>query len=286
MKRLLSISVAGALIAIGILFANFYEQIQAQTGHSTVTIANFIYDDTITGAEFVRTGSPALNFTAALDQTLNSEYILFVNGMNTINFYLAVPTGGSVRFEGANGTEWETISMRSMSDDLLRSTTDADGYYIGSVAGFTRFRFKVAAAGSAPGIIYGNLTQPVSVLEGIEFGNPPHRFGYDPIHVDASYATQQTNTAIFTADSSKKSVVTDAYIVVSGTTDCRIEVFDETNSSGNRLFAADVEVSTNKNFVWGHTFSTPYVASAVGNSWRITTSAACKVDLAGHGYQF
>lgn len=208
-------------------------------------------------------------------------------GYSTITARVTAPTGGEVCFEGTvDGINWDGITLRSLKNDIFEQVTDNNSDFIGSISGLRKFRFRTCSAGSAVGTVMGRAMKEVSTLEGIEFGYPPHRFGYTPIHVDASYATAQTGTVIFTADSDKKSVVTDIYLVVSGTTDGNIKIFDETDATGNYLFKATVEVSTNKNFVFSHNFSTPYISSAVGNSWKITTSADIEVDLIGHGYQY
>ena len=176
--------------------------------------------------------------------------------------------------------------MRSIDTDTVQAVITADGNFVGSISGLSQIRFRTSTGGSADGNIGGLKVRQVAVLELIEFGAAPHKFGYTPIHVDASYTDTQTDTVIFTADSDKYGAVTDFYIIVSGTTDCRIKVFDETDATGNYIFNAEIEVATNKNFVYGHSFVTPYVTSAPGNSWKITTDAACDVDLIGHGYQF
>lgn len=226
------------------------------------------------------------DISGTVSQTLN-ETLEFTNeGFGTILFYIDVPTGGAVTFQMAVDSTWESISLRSITNDIFGSVLTADGFYVGSVIGASKIRFLTSTGGSADGSVDGQFVRAVSMLEGIEFGNPPHRFGYAPIHVDAHYTTAQTGTVIFTPDSGKTSVVTDFYLVVSGSTDCNVKIFDETDSAGNYIFYADVEVATNKNFVFGHSFVTPYVASAADNSWKITTDAACTVDLIGHGYQF
>lgn len=232
-------------------------------------------------------GGFSRSFSAVLGQNVNDEFMIENYGAGTIGFYAVPPTGGIVTFEiSFDGDNWEAVSIRSTTTDTWQSTIDTAGNYIGSISSTRFIRLRTSTAGSAPGSAGGAISQDVSIQEGIEFGAPPHRFGYLPIHVDGHYTTAQTATVIFTADAGKISAVTDFYIVVSGSTDCIVKIFDETDSSGNYIFYSAIEVATNKNFTFGHSFVTPYVASAAGNSWKITTSADCDLDLIGHGYQF
>jgi hypothetical protein len=262
MKKLIGYIISGFLL---VLVALYFVDVQSQT--------------------FVQ-GGQSENMQWALSQTLN-DYTEFENrGFSTITFYLVVPTGGEITFQANLDGAWENVSLRSIDNDVYQSVITSDGNFIGSIIGLPKIRFLTTVAGSAPGTVSGSVSRGVSILEGIEFGAPPHRFGYEPIHVDASFTSAQTATVLFTSDADKKGVVTDFYVVVSGTTDCRIKVFDETDTTGNYIFNAEVEVATNKNFIFGHTFVTPYIQSAKGNSWKITTSADCDVDLIGHGYQF
>jgi hypothetical protein len=231
-------------------------------------------------------GLQASPFNGVLSQTLNESTVFVNKGYATLTFYVTVPTGGAVTFEAAVNGVWEKVSMRSIDADVYRSVIEEDGFYIGSITGLARIRLKTTTAGSAAGSIVGKFSRQVSVLEGIEFGPPPHRFGYTPIHVDASYTDTQTDTIIWTADSDKKGVVTDIMIIAYGSTDGQVRIFDETDSTGHYLFKGTLEVATNKNAIISHAFVTPFIQSAVGNSIKITTSAAINIDLMGHGYQF
>jgi hypothetical protein len=261
--------------------------VNATYGLSSEQIANYIYNGSVPGSEFIRVGGWDVSFSGVLSETVGDTTEYANKGYATLAFFIEVPPGGEIIFEASfDRITWESISIRSINNDIFQSKIISDGNFIGSIVGLPNIRFRTSSAGSDDGTITGVFARNVSVLEGIEFGNPPHRFGFTPIHVDASYTTQQTDTVIFTADADKFGVVTDFYIIVSGSTDCQMRIFDETDSSGNYIFKANVEVATNKNFIFNHTFVTPYVTSAKGNSWKITTSAACDIDLIGHGYQF
>ena len=243
----------------------------------------------IVHADTENQGGYSSPFSSAISATLNSTITYANDGFSVIGFYLVPPTGGAVVFEVSNdgGTNWESVSIRSTTDDLWQNPISSASNYIGSISAVSHFRFRTSTAGSAPGSVIGQTGRQSSISEGVEFLAPPHRFGYLPVHVDASYSTTQTDTVIFTADSTRKFVMTDFYVIVSGAVDCSIRVFDESDSTGHYVFKAMVTLSNQQpSLVFDHSFTTPFISSADGNSWKITTTADCTVDLMAHGYQY
>ena len=225
--------------------------------------------------------------TGNLGGNVNDAVTISVSGYSSIGFKATAPTGGIVCFEASfDGITFERVSMRSITDDVIESETNNGSNFVGSVSGARLFRWRTSSAGSAPGTIIGQVLGPVSTLEGQEFGPPPHRFGYAPIHADASYTTAQTNTVVYQVPVGYVGVATDIVIVISGTTDCQVKLFDETDSAGNYLFKGSIEVATKKNFIFSHAFRTPFVFSGAGHALKITTSADCDLDFMGHGYIF
>lgn len=221
-----------------------------------------------------------------LGKTLNDAFVLNNNGYSTITFHCTAPTGGVITFEGTiDGVNWDTFTCRSITDDIYQNSTDDNSDFIGSIIGLKQLRFRTSTEGSANGTIKGMLLPNVAIIESQEFGFPPHRFGYTPIHKDGSYTTAQTGQAIWTPTTGKKFVITDLVIVVGGTTDGSIKIFDETDSSGNYIFKGTIDVSNNKQYSFNHAFKTPYLAMAVNNVLKITTSADMTVDVNVHGYE-
>jgi hypothetical protein len=208
-------------------------------------------------------------------------------GHPTIGFHLIPPTGGTVTFEATfNGlSAWKPITMRGVDSDLLSQTADAEDSFIGSISGVNRFRIRTSSVGSAPGSVSGSVHEYPCVIETVEFGPPPHKVGYAPIHKDANYTTAQTATALWTPASGKKFVVTDIGLFASGSTDAIVTIYDETNATGNRIFSCYVEVATNKQFKHSHAFKVPWVSSAVDNVLRVTTSDAINIYVGAHGYE-
>jgi len=146
--------------------------------------------------------------TNNLGQNVNDEVVFDnIGGFSSIGFELAVPTGGTVVFEATfDGTNWENIAMRSQDDDLVTSVSSVSATFIGSISCARQFRVRTSVAGSASGTVQGRAQSDVSTLEGIEFGPPPHKIGFEPVHNDAIYVAQQTNTAFWTPASGKKFV--------------------------------------------------------------------------------
>jgi hypothetical protein len=222
-----------------------------------------------------------------LGKNLNDE-VVFENTakFSTVTAHVHAPTGGKVCFEGSvNGTEWESITFRDITNDVYASSTNDGTPFIGSVIGLQKIRFRTCVAGSADGSVAGRASRNVAILEGIEFGHPPHRFGFTPVHKDASYTTAQTGTSIWTPASGNKFVVTDVIIVASGVTDADVTLFDETDASGNRLIKGSMEVSNNKNTIISFSPITPFISSADDNDLKITTSANIDIDITLHGYE-
>ena len=229
------------------------------------------------------------NFGSAnnIGKDLNDAYIFDnVYGYSSIGFRCTVPTGGIVTFEGSfDDANWEPVSMRCVHDDIYTQSTDNGHDFIGSIAAMRKIRWRTSSAGSANGTVIGRAQRDSSTIEGIEFGYPPHRTGFTPVHKDSHYTTAQTGADIWTPSSDKKFVVTDLDIICGGTTDAVVTLFDETNSAGNIIFKGIIDVSNNKQFVFSKTFRTPFISSAANNDLKITTSAGITIDIIIHGYE-
>lgn len=227
-------------------------------------------------------GSPG-NLGKDLNDTIEFEN---TGGFSTVAMQVNVPTGGAACFEACfNGTDWWGITLRDIDNDEYAQITTDGTPFIGSISGVRCFRVRTCSAGSAPGTVMGTLQRGPSTLEGIEFGYPPHRFGFPTVHKDVSFSSAQTGAAIWTPASGKKFVLTDITIVCGGVTDAVVTVFDGTDSSGNRVFKGTIDVSNNKQFSYDHGFRTPQVSSAVNNVLKLTTSANITIDITAHGYE-
>jgi len=235
----------------------------------------------------IYTGQERFGSSGNLGKNLNDTFVLnLANSIATIGFHITVPMGGSIIFEATfDDVHWEEVSMRSIDNDIFQHSTSENGNYIGSVAGMRRFRFRTSKIGSTVGTAIGKLQSIVSVIESIEFGNPPHRFGFLPMHKDASYTEAQTGADIWIPVNGKRFVVTDLDIICGGTVDATIIIFDEVNSSGNILFKGTIDVSNNRQFLFSHSYKTPYVSSTVDNKLKIVTSDDIDIDIIMHGYE-
>jgi hypothetical protein len=223
-----------------------------------------------------------------LGKNLNDSIVVEnKRGYPTIAFHCNVPTGGEVTFEGSFDKQenWEAVNVRSITDDIYTNKTDNGSSFIGSVSGMTHFRFRTSVAGSENGTVKGALQRDVSIIEGIEFGYPPHRFGFIPVHKDVTFTSAQSSTSIWTPEVGKKFVLTDLLIICGGVTDANVAIFDETNTQGNRAFNAPVDVSNNKQYSLSQQLKTPYIGKAINNSLKLTTSANISINVVTHGYE-
>jgi len=220
-----------------------------------------------------------------------NDAFTFVNSnaesFQSVSFFVNAPTGGEVVFEQTfDNINWETLTLRSVDNDIYCTGTDNGSSFLGSIAAVKKFRIRTSSAGSAPGSIVGRVIKGLTILEGIEFGYPPHKIGYPPFHIDKNYSIAKTNEVLYTPPTGKKFAVTDYGIIVSGTTDGIATIFDETNEEGKRLFNGNIEVVTNKQFSRNHSFRVPFQALAIDNSLKLTTSTAIAIDIMIHGYYF
>ena len=175
--------------------------------------------------------------------------------------------------------------MRSINDDVFASSTTNGSDFIGSIAAVRSFRVRTSIAGSAAGSVVGRMQRDAAVLESIEFGYPPHRFGFTPVHKDASYTTAQTGVALWTPASGKRFIVTDGLITASGTTDATVSIFDDTDATGARLYRGYLNVSNIGSTVINIPLKTPFLSTAADNVLKLTTSAAIDVDIILGGYE-
>lgn len=223
------------------------------------------------------------NLFGTLNSTLDIDNS---KGASFICCNITPPTNGTIEFQlSFDGINFETFTLRSTTSDIFKTSTIITDTLIGSIIGAKIIRFKTVVAGIAAGSILGTMNMSSATIESIEFGYPPHRFGYAPIHKDADFSTQQTATAIWTPTIGKKVVVTDLDVIVGGATDGTISIFNGSGDvAGERIFKASVEVSTNKNFIYSKNFKTPFIGTLDG-AIKITTSAAMTINVLLHGYE-
>jgi hypothetical protein len=223
------------------------------------------------------------NLGANLDDNFTMDNNL---GYSTIGFYCELPCSGSICFEATfDGINWTGINLRSIENDIYMQTTNCSGNFIGSIIGTKAIRVRTCTAGTAPGTVRGVMDQAVSVLEGIEFGYPPHRFGFEQIHKDLSLTNATTGAILWAPATGKRFIITDFIIIGYGTTDATTSIFEDTDVPGNRLFRGTIEVVTNKGFRIAHGFKTPFRASDINKILKVSTSHNLNIDISVHGYE-
>lgn len=232
--------------------------------------------------------SQIINFkqiTQTLSETLNS-FVEFENNGNfsTTSLVITIPTGATVQFEALfDGSTYLPVTFRGITSDGWFQKTSTSDTYIGSIICVKKFRVRVISAGSAPGLVTMRAQPGTAILEGIEHGNPPHKFGYIPVHTAYEFTTKQTDTILWTPVSGKKFIVTDFHIIGLGNTSGVITIFDETNSSTNWLFRGNIDPKLAPYIICS--LKTPFVSSTINNSLKITTSSAVKFSVIIFGYE-
>lgn len=233
--------------------------------------------------------SSALDFGEEnnLNSSLNS-FVEFDNqeGFVSLGVKVIIPSGGKVLIEGSfDGVSFSPITFRSLDDDEYEQEIDHDQNLIGSINTLRKIRFRVISAGSSNGTIIGRASRILSILEGIEHSNAPHNQGFIPIRKNFHFTGQQTNSIIWTPTSDKKYIITDFIINLynPSVTATTVEIFDETNSSGNWLYKGTIAAGTTEHIV--SNFKFPFVSSVIDNELKLTTSNGITVSGVLHGYE-
>ena len=243
------------------------------------------------GAQAIWVGTVGLyqDFGAVgnLGENLNDE-VLFTNtgGFHSIGFSLVVPTGGRVAFEGSyDGTNFVPVTVLATDGTGYVRGIDYDDTFIGSIATMRLFRVITVVAGSAPGTVIGRVSDAQNVIEGLDQTAAPHNIGMSPQHLGFEFTTPQTDVVVgvvLTAD--YKYAFTEIYISVTGTGN--VTFFDETNNQFTWAFTSDFAVPLDQRENISRTFALPFVASAGGNSFKVTTTGTIQIIGTVHGYIF
>jgi hypothetical protein len=245
-------------------------------------MVNILKDGCEVCDQFVRFGN-----TGVLGKNYDDTFVVENDkGYNTIGIRVDAPTGGTVQFEGTfDNDTWEPVTLRSIDEDEDVQTTDNGSSFIGSVAALSAFRIRTIVAGTSPGTVRGRASVGVSVLENIEHGWAPHKFGHPTVHKDKSYTTVQADQTIWQPASGKRVVVTDMILNASGNTDANVSIYLNSDSEGNRLFKGDVNVTQNNQWTFAHSYRVPFEAQVADYPVNITTSNGIKLDIMLHGYE-
>ncbi len=226
------------------------------------------------------------DFSGTIGKDIDDTYVLTnPTGFSTIGFHLTIPVGAQVNFEGSfDEINWTSITFREIGGDGFRSHAHIDEDFIGSISALRAIRFRTTIAGSVDGSVVGRLAHPVSTIEGIEHGNPPHNIGVAIIRFGVNISGAVTDQVLYTPPATihtMRFVVTGYALSTSGTGTIRI--FDETNSSDNWIFAGDVK-SNDQSVFSNHLFDPPFVSGALGNSVKVTTTDTAVVQGVMNGY--
>jgi len=225
-------------------------------------------------------------FSGTLPQTLGESFhIDNTDGFASIGFYVTPPIGGEVAFEGTfDGSNWQSVTMRSVDTDEYVQKTTVAGDYVGSVSVMAAFRFRTSIGGSADGAVGGRFGIEASMLEGVEFSPRPDKFGGIDVHVDFSTIVQQTNAVVWDPGSSRRFVVTDCILFIHGVIDGTLSLFRDAATTGNYLMKGFMDPSVNAPIIIPINLRTPFKGATVGHQLKVTTTSAINFDLSISGY--
>lgn len=227
------------------------------------------------------------NFSNNIGSGLND--IVEINNIesySTAGFYIQVPSGSNVIFEGTfDSVNWVPIAFRSLNDDTYRQNTAADRNFLGSINALNKFRTRNTSIGSTSGKITGRLSRDQAILEGIEHAQQPHKIGAIIVNKNGDFTTQQTNTVLWSPPSGFRFVLTEINLSIGGTTDGSIIIFENNNTTENQILKTYVQVGGSNVQTRDNPFRTPYVSKFNGGQVKVTSSAAITFAVHVRGFE-
>lgn len=241
--------------------------------------------------------NPDWSESSTLGTAVNSVVNYNILGLGGVCVYVNTTQTGTFRFEATiDGKNWFTHPLvigPSLSGEYNIISTDitptAGNYYKMSVSTFKGLRARTVTT-LGGGVTLGFVGDKLEVFSNML--PPPHTIGYQLIHDDVEFTTQQTGAAVWTPASGKKFVVTDFTISTGGTTAGIVTLWqgaaaDTTYNPGTdpAIFRGEFAPSNTSKPGVTKTFNVPYVSTTVNHVLRLTTSAAMTVYVQVNGYE-
>ena len=241
--------------------------------------------------------NPDWSESSTLGTAVNSVVNYNILGLGGVSVFVSTTQTGTFRFEATiDGKNWFTHPLvvgPSLSGEYSIISTDitptSGNYYKMSVSGYKALRARTVTT-LGGGVVLGFIGDTLE-----SFSNmlpPPHTIGYQLIHHDDEFTTQQTGVALWIPASGKKFVITDFTISTGGTTSGVVTLWqggaaDTTYNAGTdpAIFRGEFAPSNSSKPGITKTFSVPYVSTTVNHYLRLTTSAAMTVYVQVNGYE-
>lgn len=231
------------------------------------------------------------DFSGCLGTASGQEVVLDNFGnFSTIGFHIPATSGLSVGFYGSfDDINYETITFRQIGGDGYTQIDLYDGSansHIGSISALRKIKFVNLYGSSQSGCVMGRMTTNVSTLEGIEHGNPPHKYGNTPFH-KGIYLNNTTGSgiSIVTPPTGFKFIITDIGLSISSA-GAYVTLYEDDNAADpdKWVFSAYVKANLADTQVYNLNLSTPFVSSQVNWPLKLHVSDTTTVRGVVHGY--
>ena len=229
-----------------------------------------------------------LNFSGTFQGLADSTLVVPTQGAATVGFHLEPPTNATVVFEGRWTPEqpgWSDATFRQMGADGYSTFATGHEDWIGSVSTFSQIRFRVTASGTGVGVVHGKFTDDVSVIEGVEHNNMPHRIGAAVQSKSFNIDKAAPNIALWQPASGKRVVVTDLHFTVAEVS--TVVMFSDGSAAESPvpIFAGEFKPPSGQAVYVPISFSLPHVFSDTDRPLVFNQSSSAQVIGVIHGYE-
>lgn len=236
---------------------------------------------------------PYQDFSGYFNPALNSTVTFQNSGFNTIAFHINNIVSGQTQFQGEFGENFTPITFRQIGNDgyaqFVHSGTSSEDY-IGSISAVRSVRLKVTQSGRSitSGYIAGRMSRELSVLEGIEHTNPPHKFGNELFHRGFILTNSAvTDSGIVGIKEGFKIVLTYLTFGINSSAGTNVTIHEGTgtaNDTNSWAFSSYVRTNPNESQFFNVILSTPFVSATAGKQISLTCDDNATIRGAVHGY--
>jgi len=210
---------------------------------------------------------------------------------STAAFYINPLTGGNIGFQATfDGINYDGVTFRQMGNDGYSQQSDGPANYVGSVVGAKRIRFLNISGSTSSGTVMGTLNQEVSILEGIEHSNPPHKFGNSLFHLGLNISGLAfSNSGLFFPRTDHKFAVTYLSMSVASTQGAFITFHEGSGTASDPsqwVFSTYIKAATTDTQFVNALLNTPFVATNLKSGLFLTVEGGtATIRGVVHGYE-
>lgn len=211
-------------------------------------------------------------------------------GYSTAAFRINVPSQGLIQFQGTfDGINYNDITFRQIGNDGYSQESFESADYIGSIIGTRKLRFLNVTGALNSGSVMGTLSKNVSILEGVEHNNPPHKFGNVLFHIGVNVSGNSfSNSGLFFPQPRHKFAVSYLAMSVSSQAGAYITFHEGSGTSADAsqwVFSTYIKASSNDTQFMNAVLNTPYVSSNARSGLFLTVEGNALLRGVVHGYE-